>query len=364
LEQPHFYLLIESYKEYEEFEYLLNKHLHTINLKINKKLLNGKIHQTYSIKKAYFSNSNSKHITKDWFESFIKYYFPKYLISSMPLKNKQENKFNFFFSKSELLTSHISLTKHYTGEIKRDISSSICIKDEILHLGIESITTDNYIGEKEANILEIIPSKEIKSLLSFYKNVKPIVDLILLLASFAERRRLNWYKCEGSIGLNYIENYNSRRIFHSDQEKILLICRFEFENYLKNCLKNIQIKDIKYISQLIQSYLSGYEFTTNAKIILWYSIVDKILVKKFQEKKNKKELLKKMGIHIDDLVPIKDLVDIRNDLAHGENVKSDRLFKLMKDWQILIERVILKELKWNNLTMTDVAIDGIKPYGL
>lgn len=340
--------------------------MNIINLKIDIKFLNGDVQQTYLIKKAYFSNSNSKNITKDWFESFIKYHFPKYLISSMPLKNKQENKFNFFFSKSELLTSHISLTKYYTGEIKRDISSSICIKDEILHLGIKSITTDNYIGEKEANILEIIPSKEIKSLLSFYKNVKPIADLILLLTSFTERRRLYWYKCEGSIGLNYIENYNSRKIFHSDEEKILLVCRFEFENYLKNSLKYIQLKDIKYITQLIQSYLSGYEFTANAKIILWNSILEKILKKNFQKKKDlfKEELLKKMGVYIFDLSPIKDLIDIRNDLAHGDDIKSDKLFRLMKDWEILIERVILKELKWNNLSMTDVAIDGIKPYGL
>lgn len=340
--------------------------MNIINLKINKKLLNGEIHQTYLIKKAYFSNSTSKHITKDWFESFIKYHFPKYLISSIPLKNKQENKFNFFFSKSELLTSHISLTKNYTGEIKREIRSKIHIEKEILHLGIKSISTDNYIGEYEASILEIIPNKEIKSLISFYKNIKPIADLILLLTSFAERRRLYWYKCESSIGFNYIVNYNSRRIFHSDKEKILLICRFEFENYLKNSLKYIQIKDIKYITQLIQSYLSGYEFTANAKIILWNSILEKILKKNFQKKndKIKEELLKEMGVFIFDLSPIKDLIDIRNDLAHGEDIKSDRLFKLMSNWEILIERVILKELKWNNLSMTDVAIDGIKPYGL
>lgn len=71
-----------------------------------------------------------------------------------------------------------------------------------------------------------------------------------------------------------------------------------------------------------------------------------------------------MGVYIFDLSPIKDLIDIRNDLAHGDDIKSDKLFRLMKDWEILIERVILKELKWNNLSMTDVAIDSMKPYGL
>jgi hypothetical protein len=71
-----------------------------------------------------------------------------------------------------------------------------------------------------------------------------------------------------------------------------------------------------------------------------------------------------MGVYIFDLSPIKYLIDIRNDLAHGDDIKSDSLFRLIKDWEFLIERVILKELKWNNLSMTDVAIDGIKPYGL
>lgn len=131
-------------------------------------------------------------------------------------------------------------------------------------------------------------------------------------------------------------------------------------------MKYIQLKDIKYITQLIQSYLSGYEFTVNAKIILWNSILEKILKKNFQKKNDneKENLIKEMGVFIFDLSPIKDLIDIRNYLAHGDDIKSDRLFKLMKDWEILIERVILKELKWNNLSVTDVAIDGIKPYGL
>lgn len=233
-------------------------------------------------------------------------------------------------------------------------------------MGIQSISTDKYIGEKESNILEIIPNKEVTSLISFYKNIKPITDLVLLLASFAERRRLNWYKCEGAIGLNHIENYNTRRSFYRDKETTLLICRFEFENFLKNSLKNIKFENIKYITRLLQSYFSGFEYSANTKIILWNSILEKILKNNFQKKNDpfKEELIKEMRVHISDLLPIKELIDIRNDIAHGDDVKSDRLFKLLKDWQILIDRIILQELKWYNISMTDVGIDGIKPYGL
>lgn len=305
-------------------------------------------------------------IAKNWHESFIKYHFPKYTIRKTVLDNKQESRFNFFFSKSDLLTSNVFLTKHYTGELKRDVVSKIYILEEVSHLGIKSITTDNYIGEKEANILEIVPNNEIKSLISFYKNIKPIADLVLLLTSFAERRRLNWYKCEGAIKLNHIENYNTRRNFYHDKETTLLICRFEFENFLKTTLKNIELKNIIYVTRLLQSYFSGFEYSANAKIILWNSILEKILKNNFQKKKDdlKEELIKKMRVYVSDLLPIQELIDIRNDIAHGDDVKSDRLFRLLKDWQILIDRVLLQELKWYNLSMTDVGIDGNKPYGL
>lgn len=326
----------------------------------------GKTYELCIIKKAYFSNSNSSYIAENWYESFVKYHFPKYAIKNTVLDNKQETKFNFFCSNSELLTSKVFLTKHYTGEVERNVASKISIQDEVSHLGIKSISTDKYIGEKESNILEIIPSKEINSLLSFYKNVKPIADLVLLLTSFAERRRLHWYKCEGTISLNHIENYNTRRNFYHDERTILLIDRFEFESFLKNCLKNIEFKNVKYITRLLQSYFSGFEYSVNAKIILWNSILEKILKDKFEKKRDKykEELIKKMNVDISDLVPMKELIDIRNEIAHGDDVRTDKLFKLAEDWKVLIERVLLQELKWNDLSKTDVNTNGIKPYGL
>ena len=365
-EEPHFYLLIEDAKESDNFNKLVEKHLNIINLKMVLTTAGGKTYESSIIKKAYFSNSNSSYIAENWYESFVKYHFPKYAIKKTILDTKQETKFNFFCSKSELLTSKVFLIKHYTGEIKRNIASKISITDEVSHLGIKSISTDKYVGEKESNILEIIPNKEINSLLSFYKNVKPIADLVLLLTSFAERRRLHWYKCAGILELNHIENYNTRRNFYHDKETTLLISRFEFENFLKSSLMNIELKNIKYITRLLQSYFSGFEYSANAKIILWNTILEKILKDKFQKKNDtvKEELIKEMRISISDLSPMKDLIDIRNNIAHGEDVKSDRLFNLLEDWQILIERVLLQELKWYNLSMTDVSINGIKPYGL
>lgn len=318
------------------------------------------------IKKAYFSESNSISITENWYESFIKYHFPKYAIKKTILDNEQDSKFNFFFSNSKLLTSRVILTEDYTGEVTREMVSKISITDEVSHFGIKSINTDKYIRDKESNILEIIPKKKIKSLISFYKNIKPIADLILLLTSFAERRRLHWYKCDASIGLNHIENHNTRINYYHDDETTLLVCRFEYENFLKHTLKNIKLENIKYITRLLQSYFSGFEYSANAKIILWNSLLEKILKNNFNKKKDKlkEELIKSMRVYVSDLCPIQELIDIRNDIAHGDDVKSDKLFELLEDWQTLIDRVLLQELKWYDLSKTDVGINGMKPYGL
>ena len=249
-EEPHFYLLIEDYKEYEYFQQLIEKNLRMLNLNIDLTTLDGKPYQHYSIKKAHFSNAKATLISENWHEAFIKYHFPKYVLTKTSTENNQENKFLFFISESELLSSEVTAIQHYTGEIKRDIISKISIKKEVSHLGIKSIETDKYIGIQKSNILKIVPNTPVKSLLSFYKNIKPIVDLILVLTSFAERRRLNWHKCDGRIETQYIENYHTRVTFHQDKKTAFLIGRFEFENFLKNSLQNIQFENIKYMSHL------------------------------------------------------------------------------------------------------------------
>lgn len=365
-EEPHFYLFIEDFEEYKVFQQLIKKNLHILNLNIEVTTLDGAPYQHHIIKKAHFSNAKATLISKNWHETFIKYHFPKYVLTKTSTENNQENKFLFFISESELLSSDVTAVQHYTGEIKRKVVSKISIKKEVSHLGIKSIKTDKYIGIQKSNILEIIPNYPVKSLLSFYKNIKPIVDLILLLTSFAERRRLNWHKCDGMIATKYIENYHTRVTFHQDKKTTFLISRFEFEKFLKNSLRNIEFKNVKYITQLLRSYFSGMDYSANAQIILWNSILEKILKNKFEKKRDdvKADLLQQMYIYTADLVSIKDLINIRNDIAHGDDIKSDRLFQLVKQWQILIERVLLHELSWNDLSKTDVGINGIKPYAL
>ncbi len=349
MEEPHFYLFIEDYNEYKHIKSRLDKELSLINLKISITFLDGTPKNTYLIKNAHFSKSRSTFIAKNWHETFIKYHFPKYLINKQILLNtEQENKFRFFISDSDFFSSNISTISYHTGEVRREIVSSILLSDEVAQFGIKSVISDKYIGEKESNVLEIIPDSSINSFLAFHKRIQPIADFILALTSFAERRRLSWYKCEGVIGTEYIQNFKTRTIFYHDKKTSPLIKKLEFEKFLKASLSATTLSDVNYITNLLRSYLSGIDYSINSKIILWNSILEKILKKHFNKKNDacKEELLKKKSVYISDLSSIRDLIDVRNDIAHGDEISSDRLFKIGDEWQILIERTLLSELKW------------------
>lgn len=365
-DEAHFYLYINDYKENDYFKLLTRGNYDTINLKIHEKVFKGKPYKSHLIKKAYFSAAQAKDIAENWHEAFIKYHFPKYLLTQTTDYAKSENKFRFFISESNFLSSTVSAVEHYTGEINREVHSKILINEEVSHLGIALIVTDKYVGKMDSNILEIVPNSPVNSLMTFYKNIKPIADLILLLTSFAERRRINWYKCNGQIGTNYIENYNTRVKFYADERTTRLISEFAFEDFLKNTLQNIEFQNVRYITRILRSYLSGVDYSAEAKIILWNSILEKILKNHFGKKQDdlKENLLKQMHIFLSDLLPMQELINIRNEIAHGDDLKSDRLFRSYHEWETLIERVLLKELKWNDLASTDVHLNGIKPYGL
>ncbi len=357
-EEPHYYLLIEDYREYVSFTRRIERDFRFINIKIDETYLNGEPKQCHIIKKARFLSAIHTHIAENWDEGFIKYHFPKHAIIQSSIQTKHTDVFRFFITESEFLTSKTLIHQDYTGEIKRHILSKISIIDEVTHLGIASICTDKYIGDNESNILEICPVLPTASLMGFYKNIKPIADLILLLSSFAERRRLNWYKCDGEIEHSFVQNYNTRTAFYKDEERIPLIEHFSFEDFLKTSLQNIQPENIIYITRLLQSYQSGIDYSINAKIILWNAILEKILKKHFKKKNDefKASLLKKMNVYIFDLSPMKELTDIRNDIAHGDDRPGERLWKLFYEWEILIQRVLLQELRWLDLSKTDVMI--------
>ncbi|WP_040433044.1 hypothetical protein [Chlorobium ferrooxidans] len=363
--EPHFYLLLEKSEDIEVFSRGVEKRLRSINLKISNSETNGRTNcNNHIIREAYFAGLQTTRIAENWSECFVKYHFPKYVYSYG--KGNDDTKCRFFISESELLMTQLHTEEHYTGNIKRKVVSNIQFGSEVEHLGIKMISTDRYIGRFESNILEVIADNPLCSLLSLYKKVIPVVDIILLLTSFAERRRHNWYKCDGMIKESLFVCYNTRKSFFKDKKVFRLISEYSFKEYLGNSLKNIGYSNLVYVKRLLQSYLSGVDYSMNAQIILWNSILEKILKNNFEKKRDedKQELIDKMSVYTVDLPEMKGMIDIRNLIAHGDDVEPKQLLLFHDSWQTLIERVILRELKWGNLSETDVAPHGSKSRGL
>ncbi len=310
-------------------------------------MMNGEEHKKYIIRNAFFSEANISLIEKDWTESFFKFHYFKYALAIDKTINIEDNKQVFYISNSKLLNSRINLLKKNTGEVERDVFSEIIFNEEVNHLGFTSIKTNKYFTEDMDNILEVHPNFKINNMLHYYKRLIPIVDFILNLTSFAEDRRLIWHRSEGNINGEFVTNYNTLTECFDDPETIPIINRQNFNKFLSLCLKESTLKNIKYFNLLIRSFLSGKNYSMNAKIVLWNSLIEMVLKKNFNKKKDKfkEPLLKEMKILMYDLRPIQDLIDIRNEVAHGDIPNHQNLIRLYQDWEKLIIRVILCELK-------------------
>lgn len=285
--------------------------------------------------------------------------FLNYVITITPVNERSEYKFHFFITESNLLKSIISVREHQTGEISRSVLSKICIEKELAHFGIKLMETEEYIGNNKASIIEITPMTPVNSMLAFFRRVEPIMDLILLITSFAEGRRLNWYKCEGYIGTNFVEIYNSRVTFYNDNRATTMKNEQFFKVFLKHSLQNIEVDDVQFISKTFKSYLSAKDFTAEASIVLWFSLLEKILKHNFGsiKKKNKEDLLRKLGVHLSDYPPMTEMIKIRAKIAHGDDLDSDKVFRMYLYWEKLINETLYAILKWDRSIEMQVYVD-------
>jgi len=329
IEQPHMYLFIDSYKMYN---YLLKLHKFKLNIKSTLPKNEVLYMKNLRVKEGNFDISGTQ-------KGYILVHFPKFAFkytTNIPIKC---NKITFRISDSELLKSAINQYPEYRIEII-----------DLEHLGIKSIKTDEQI---ENNLLHIEFVDNIDSYYLFMKNVKPIIELILYLTSFAERRRLTWssFTCSDCI-----EHYNCRRVFNQDKKVYRLVSDEVFNKFLSTSLQRIQFNEIGYYLSILNLIVTANKYPTNIKIILFNTALETILKKRFDKKRDKYkvELINKLNIITFDIEKIKDMIDIRNSITHGDEVSSRKQFKFSNSWQILLERMVLNELGWGDLSMTDV----------
>lgn len=365
-EAPHLYLYFENYEEFEFFTKLIKKGtVEELNFRIKINELGGKLYKQVVFRHAISSDAHGRIIEENWFEGFAKYHFPKFALELFNYESEDtDSSFRFYLTESELLTSIVGTTHKYTGEIERILSSNIAITEEIESYGIEIIETEKFIGENSANTIIVKPKKKIGSLFYFYRTMFPFIELVLALSSFAERRRLNWSKCEGQINDQFVINYNTRTTFYKDTRTTRLISILQFQDYLKQTLSCIVKHEMKYITKLLKHYLSSFDYSMEAKIISWNTLFEKILKKRLQQKQDniKAKFIQDRGINVDDIHSIKELIDIRNAIVHGDNIQFNTLIGLFDSWNILTERILLNELGWHG--PSDVNRNNMKPFGL
>lgn len=361
-EEPHVYLYACSEIEYKKIQRYLNpKESNKISLDIPMtRFGNPEPYGFYLFKDLYFSQTGLTLHAKNWAEGFFKYHWPAHAISTRMIENAElesSQVITLFHTPSKLLESHVSTMTDYNGEVKR--LSSHCIEvAELDKLGIKSITTEKYIGNDETYVLEIEPQESINSVLAFNKRIKPIANLIFAVTSFLERKKINWNQASFS-GLNhYYEIFNTRTVLNSKKRDYPLVESYNFLSVLTKILQNTVMNEVDYKTALCLAYVSGLEYSVNSKIILWNSLLEKILKRHKLIKKDQKkaEGIATLAIPISDISSIKNLINIRNDIAHGDEITSDKLFKLGKDWELLIERLILSELGFSELAMTHLKI--------
>lgn len=348
-EEIHLYLLVEDARIKPSF---FQEKLDTINVEINITDLDERhIMETIIIKNIIFKHSELRFVAKSWTENYIKYEFPEKVIHKQFFDNNKEKgdrKVMFYISNSNLISSRGFENLSYDGSLNFKLISEIEI-NELYNLSIKKLKTKKYIGKMAANLLEITVEEKGFCYEKIIKNITSSVDLILAISSLAEKRRLDWFKFNAAFDNCFLTHYNCRKYFFNDPENERLIDFHVFEKFIENGLKRIEKEKCGFLFKLIKPYVSTLDYSIGAKILLWNSLLESWL--KFyglsKADKNKEASIQERGIYTRDLSSIKDLVDFRNEYAHGDFVNKPTNIKLLLDWEKLMDRIMLKELKWN-----------------
>lgn len=365
-EEPHIFILARDIAEYKFLEHYLNpKNDKEINLTAPlTRPGNPEPYGFHLFKNLYFSHASVTIYAENWEEGFFKYRWPKGAITTQKIEQfdqKENQVVKLFYTPSSLLESKVSMMQHYNGERERLFSHDIVVAD-LEHLGLESIKTDKFQNSNETFVLEVSPCKGANTLLGFHKRIKPIAQFTFAVVSFLERKKINWHQANFTGKENYYEIFNTRQTLNSAKNDYPLMEAHVFPEVFEEILRAATFENMQYKSELCLAYVSGIEYSINAKVILWNSLLEKILKHHNLVKKDSKKVegIEKLHIPTSDIHSVKDLIDLRNDIVHGDDVDSARLFDLSRDWELLMERMILSELGYNNFYQTHLRIRNKK----
>lgn len=353
LERPQVFLYFENSKEHFALIRTLQDIETRIDLKGTMDLLGGSPMHQINIKNLQGFSSSGKTLADNWFSGYVKFSFSKHVQYKLLSQKSDSKTFSFYISKSDLFTSRVSTMKNFNGELTIHGKGDIAL-DGLEHLGVSLLTTDGYIGAKENNILKLEFKDASNSYLEFYKNKLPVLEYILAVSSFAERKRLYWFKANVIINTDVIDYYRGDKLYETDQTQPL-IERSDFTNYLKTCLaKNLD--EIKQVKPFFVAFSNIRKSSIEGSITGMLYLLERYIRYKGDNPDNKQEFLTKNNIYTADLINIIHLKNVRNCIAHGHDIPINDLIIALDHLEIMLERVLLKELDWDFQTSNVSAV--------
>ena len=333
LEHPQVFLYFENKNEF----FVLIKTLQNIDTQIDLHgtidfLRGGPMYQV-TIKNLQGFSSNGVPLANNWFSGYVKFSFVKHIEYKLLLKASEHKAFSFYISKSALLTSRVATMKNFNGEFTIDGKGDILLEG-LEHLGVSQLTTDGHIGTKENNILKLEFKHASQSYLDFYKNKLPIFEYILAISSFAERKRLYWFKANIVINEELIDYYRGDKRYETDQSQPL-IERSDFQIYLAKCLTK-DLDEIKQVTRFLIGFSNIRKSTIEGAITGMLYLLERYIRYKGGNPDKKQDFLAEQKVYVDDLISIVNLKNVRNCIAHGHDVPINDLMIVLNHLEIMI----------------------------
>ena len=355
---PHLYIYIDEQSLWEGLKSKLDTS-RKINFEASICSLNGHEHEKILIKDIHIEYLSAGTVTGNWFKSVIKIDFFKHLIEYLTdYTTFNEKELKFFITNSRFLRSDYIVEEDYNGERVLKNKKDIVIPN-LEHLKLEKIVVDTSLKQ---NIIEIISLEPCNSYLQYFKSKLPIIDYVLAITSFAERRFVYSFQMCGCINNRWDCYYQGDKIYHSSIENFReLISISDFKEFLENSLK-LKLNHIKNILPFFArfNYINRTRNTLENKITGMVFLLERYIRYKGKNPNHKITFIRESNVESDDIIDIKTIKNVRNCIAHGhDDLPSDDLALVNENLEILMERILLNELKWD-FTRSAVSKEYLK----
>lgn len=339
-EKAHMYFYLDDYYLYEGLTHLNKQNINNLCFKAQG------VKENFLMTNIYLGKMNISTKAKDWAMGYAEITYFKHLIIINEFPVEPNNELTFNFSKSTYLHSFYMEFNDYNGEKRLDGKEDL-VFENLNHLNINKITVDTSPSQ---NLLKIDFLTPCKHFLEFYKSRLPIVNYIFSVMTFIEHRKVDFFKTYGLINNTPIEYYIGNRKYKEEEPSAYEMIDFrEFDDFFKAVLSK-NLDEIKFLNKIIIRFnvINNRTNTLENKITGLVYLLERIIRMKGGNPDHKQKFLREEKILCIDLMEIKTIKNVRNCISHGhDELPSSDLLLVYRNIEILMQRIILKELNWN-----------------